>query len=229
MARRKSFAILGANYFGLSVAQALDEKKQLIKIFDYNEENMNKHINEFDSVEGVILDSTNKIALEKNGIVQFDGVVVCYGSNMESSILTVLNLIDLGVNNIIVRARDEKHKRILIALGLEEDMVIIPDVMSARMVATKTLFDIESEVQSTDGDFVFTSIEVTNKEIINKKIFDVGLNPNKDYNIVQIKRNGKIVIPDEYTVLKENDNIIIFARNHVVNDLVLKIRGDEEN
>ncbi|AKX33777.1 potassium uptake protein KtrA [Spiroplasma litorale] len=227
MARKKSFAILGANYFGLSVAQALDEKKQLIKIFDYNEEKLNKHINEFDSVEGVILDTTNKMALEKNGIVQFDGIIVCFGSNMESSILTVLNLIDLEVENIIVRARDEKHKRILIALGLDEDMVVIPDVMSARMVATKTLFDIESEVQSTDGEFVFTSIEVTNQEVINKKIFDVGLNPNKDFNIVQIKRNGKIVIPDEYTALKENDIVVVFARNNVVNDLALKIKGGE--
>ncbi|AKU79360.1 potassium channel family protein [Spiroplasma turonicum] len=228
MARKKSFAILGANYFGLSVAQALEEKKQIIKIFDYNEENLNKHINEFDSVEGVILDTTNKAALEKNGIVQFDGVIVCFGSNMESSILTVLNLIDLEVENIIVRARDEKHRRILKALGLEGDMVVIPDVMSAKMVATKTLFDIESEVQSTDGEFVFTNIDVRNKEIINKKVFDVGLNPNKDFNIVQIKRNGKIVIPDEYTALKENDTIVIFARNNVVNDLVMKIRGDED-
>ncbi|WP_342258629.1 TrkA family potassium uptake protein [Spiroplasma endosymbiont of Dioctria linearis] len=228
MARKKSFAIFGANYFGLSVAQTLDERKQLIKIFDYDEERLNLHINQFESVEGVVLDATNKNALEKNGISQYDGVIVCFGGNMESSILTVLNLIDLGVENIIVKARDERHKRILLALGLEEDKVIIPDVITGKMVATKSLFDIESEVQSIDNEYVFTSITVHEEEIIDKSIFDAGLVSNKDFNIIQIKRNGKTILPDEYTILKEGDILGVYAKNNVVNDLVLKIRGEQE-
>ncbi|WP_338985307.1 TrkA family potassium uptake protein [Spiroplasma endosymbiont of Diplazon laetatorius] len=228
MARKKSFAIFGANYFGLSVAQTLDEKKQLIKIFDYDEEKLNLHINQFESVEGVVLDATNKNALEKNGINQYDGVIVCFGGNMESSILTVLNLLDLGVENIIVKARDERHKRILLALGLEEDKVIIPDVITGKMVATKSLFDIESEVQSIDNEYVFTSIVVNEEEIIDKSIFDAGLTSNKDFNIIQIKRNGKTILPDEYTVLKEGDILGVYAKNNIVNDLVLKIRGEQE-
>ncbi|WP_339029765.1 TrkA family potassium uptake protein [Spiroplasma endosymbiont of Cantharis nigra] len=228
MARKKSFAIFGANYFGLSVAQTLDERKQLIKIFDYDEEKLNLYINQFESVEGVVLDATNKNALEKNGISQYDGVIVCFGGNMESSILTVLNLIDLGVENIIVKARDERHKRILLALGLEEDKVIIPDVITGKMVATKSLFDIESEVQSIDNEYVFTSITVYEEEIIDKSIFDAGLVSNKDFNIIQIKRNGKTILPDEYTILKEGDILGVYAKNNVVNDLVLKIRGEQE-
>ncbi|QHX36368.1 TrkA family potassium uptake protein [Spiroplasma sp. BIUS-1] len=228
MARKKSFAIFGANYFGLSVAQTLDEKKQLIKIFDYDEEKLNLHINQFETVEGVVLDATNKNALEKNGINQYDGVIVCFGGNMESSILTVLNLLDLGVENIIVKARDERHKRILLALGLEEDKVIIPDVITGKMVATKSLFDIESEVQSIDNEYVFTSITVNEEEIIDKSIFDAGLSSNKDFNIIQIKRSGKTILPDEYTVLKEGDILGVYAKNNIVNDLVLKIRGEQE-
>ncbi|ALD66028.1 potassium channel family protein [Spiroplasma cantharicola] len=228
MARKKSFAIFGANYFGLSVAQTLDERKQLIKIFDYDEERLNLYINQFESVEGVVLDATNKNALEKNGISQYDGVIVCFGGNMESSILTVLNLLDLGVENIIVKARDERHKRILLALGLEEDKVIIPDVITGKMVATKSLFDIESEVQSIDNEYVFTSITVYEEEIIDKSIFDAGLVSNKDFNIIQIKRNGKTILPDEYTILKEGDILGVYAKNNVVNDLVLKIRGEQE-
>ncbi|AUB31177.1 potassium channel family protein [Spiroplasma floricola] len=228
MARKKSFAIFGANYFGLSVAQTLDEKKQLIKIFDYDEEKLNLHINEFESVEGIVLDATNKNALEKNGIAQYDGVIVCFGGNMESSILTVLNLLDLGVENIIVKARDERHKRILLALGLEEDKVIIPDVITGKMVATKSLFDIESEVQSIDNEYVFTSITVKEEEVIDKSIFDAGLSSNKDFNIIQIKRNGKTLLPDEYTILKEGDILGVYAKNNIVNDLVLKIRGEQE-
>ncbi|AHI52473.1 potassium channel family protein [Spiroplasma culicicola] len=228
MAKKKSFAIIGANHFGLSVAQTLDEKKQHIKIFDINEEKLNLYVSEFESVEAIVLDTTNKNALERNGISQFDCVIVCFGSSMEASILTVLNLIDLGVENITVNARDKHHKRILLALGIEEDKVIIPDVMTGKLVATKSLFDIEGDVQSTDGEYSFTSIQVLDENVIDKTISENGLSTNKDFNIVQIKRNGKVVIPDEYTTLKEEDILIVFAKNTMINDLVIKIRGEIE-
>ncbi|AOG60078.1 potassium uptake protein KtrA [Spiroplasma helicoides] len=228
MAKKKSFAIIGSNFFGLSVAQTLDEKKQHIKMFDINEEKLNLYVSEFDSVEVVVLDSTNKSALERNGISQFDCVIVSLGSNMESSILTVLNLIDLGVENIIVNARDRRHKRILLALGISEDKVIIPDVLAGKLIATKTLFDIDGDVQSTDGEYSFTNIVVKEEQVIDKTISESGLTTNKDFNIVQIKRNGKIVIPDEYTALKEDDVLVVFAKNNMINDLILKIRGELE-
>lgn len=223
MARKKSFAVIGANNFGLSVARTLEEKKQVVKIFDINEEKLNLYLSDLETIDGVIVDSTNKTALEKNGISQFDGVIVCFGSSMEVSIVTVLNLLDLDVENIVAKARDERHKRILIALGLDEQQIIIPDVITGQMVATKSLFDIESEVQSTDGEYVSTKIIVNEPSIIDKTIGEANLTPNKDFNIVQIRRNGKIVLPDEYTVLKENDQLVVFAKTTVINDLVLKL------
>ncbi|QEH61376.1 potassium uptake protein KtrA [Spiroplasma chinense] len=228
MAKKKSFAIIGASNFGLSVAKTLDEKRQNIKIFDINEEKLNLHLSDFEAGEAIVLDSTNKNALEKNGIAQFDCVIVAFGSDMEASILTVLNLIDLEVENIIVSARDKHHKRILLALGIEEDKIIIPDVLAGRLIATKSLFDIDGDVQSTDGEYSFTHIMVKNEEVFDKTINEAGLSTNKDFNIVQIKRNGKVVIPDEYTVLKEDDFIVMFAKNNMVNDLILKIRGEME-
>ncbi|QBQ07340.1 potassium uptake protein KtrA [Spiroplasma gladiatoris] len=229
MAKKKSFAIIGANYFGLSVAQTLDEKKQYIKMFDINEEKLNLYLSDFDSVEGIVLDTTHKSALEKNGISQFDCVIVSLRSNMEASIITVLNLIDLGVENIIVNAKDNHHKRILVALGIDEDKVIIPDVLTGKLMATKSLFDIEGDLQSTDGEYSFTNIIVKDEQIIDKTINEAGLSTNKDFNIIQIKRNGKIVIPDEYTALKEDDTLVVFAKNNIINNLIEKIKGDWED
>ncbi|QGS51573.1 potassium channel family protein [Spiroplasma tabanidicola] len=225
MAKKKSFAIIGASFFGLSVAQTLDEKKQYIKIFDINEEKLNLYAADFESAEAIVLDTTNKSALERNGIAQFDCVIVSLRSSMEASIITVLNLIDLGVENIIVNARDRHHKRILLALGIEEDKIIIPDVLTGKLIATKSLFDIDGDVQSTDGEYSFTNIIVKDEQIIDKTINEAGLSTNKDFNIVQIKRNGKIVIPDEYTALKEDDLLVVFAKNNIINNLIEKIRG----
>lgn len=229
MARKKSFAIIGANSFGLSIAKTLDDKKQLVTIFDINEEKLNLNLSDLDSIEGIVIDSTNKSILEKNSVSQFDGVIVCFGTNMEASIVTVLNLLDLNVENIIAKARDERHKRILKAIGLDEQQIIIPDVITGQMVATKSLFDIESEVQSADGEFISTKITVLEQSIINKTIGECNLSPNKDFNIIQVRRSGKVVLPDNYTILKENDILTIYAKSTVVNDLVLKISGTRDN
>lgn len=228
MAKKKSFAILGANRFGLAVAQALDEKKQSVKVFDINEERLNLYVSEFESVDAIIMDTTNKLALERNGIIQFDYVIVSFGSSMETSILTILNLVDLGVENIIVNARDYNHKRILMALGIDEDYIVIPDEITGKLIATKSLFDIEGQVQSTDGDYSFTNIIVNDPKVIGVSIGEAGLYSNREFTIVQIKRSGKVVIPDEYTILKKDDLLVIFAKNNIIKDLTLKIRGEEE-
>ncbi|WP_237243941.1 potassium channel family protein [Spiroplasma clarkii] len=185
-------------------------------------------MSEYESIDGIIMDTTNKVALEKNGIIQYDYVIVCFGSNMEASILTILNLIDLGVDNIIVNARDFNHKRILMALGIEEDSIVIPDEITGKLIATKSLFDIEGQVQSTDGDYSFTNIIVNDAKVIGRSISESGLTSNRDFTIVQIKRSGKVVIPDEYTILKKDDLLVIFAKNNIIRDLTIKIRGEEE-
>jgi len=228
MLKKKSFAIFGANRLGVAIAQALDGKNQSVKVFDTNEEKLNLFVSEFETVDAIITDTTNKLALEKNGIAQFDYVIVCYGSNVQANILTVLNLIDLKVKNIIVNARDHNHMRILRALGIEKNNIVIPDEVAGKLIITKSLFDIESQIQSTDGDYSFTNITVNSADIIGKTIKQVGLTSGKEFNIVQIQRNKKIISPNDKTELKKNDILRIFARNTSIKDLITKLQDNNE-
>ncbi|ATZ18992.1 potassium uptake protein KtrA [Williamsoniiplasma somnilux] len=227
MAKKKSFAIIGASNFSLAVLNTLVEKRQQVTVFDTDADRLELYLSEYESVDSIILDSTNKSALKNNGINQYDGVIVGFGSNIEASMMTVLNLIDLGCVNIIVKARDSKHKRVLTALGLKENQIIIPDAISGKIVGIRSVFDIDADidVQSIDEDFMSTTINALNPEILDKTIQESGLTGTKDYNIIQIKRKGKILLPDAYTIIKEGDAIVIFARTTVINDLVFKIQG----
>ncbi|WP_339022941.1 TrkA family potassium uptake protein [Spiroplasma endosymbiont of Crioceris asparagi] len=228
MARKKTFAVIGASPLGLSVARELDKKKQIVKLFDISEEKLNAHIDDFESVEGIVADCTLKKVLEKNGIDQFDSVIVCISKNIEANIMVTLNIIDLNVSNFIVQGIENKHERILIALGLTEEQIIVPNKISGKLVATKVLFDIDIDVQPIDNEFVFTKVEVKEESHFDRSIAENNLVTNKDFTIVQIRREGKILIPDEYTIIKERDLLYIFARNNIVNDLVLKISGINE-
>ncbi|ATZ20693.1 potassium channel family protein [Mesoplasma coleopterae] len=228
MAKKKSIAIIGVSNFSLSVIKTLVDKKQQVTVFDYDEDKLNLHLSEYEyGVDVIVLDSTNKMALAKNGIKAYDVVIVGVGTNIESGLMTVLNLIDLECENIIARARDEKHKRILTALGLSENQIILPDALAGNIVAARSMFniDLDVDVQSIDEDFVSTTLSVNNHNIFNKTILATGLSTTKDFNIIQIRRKGKILLPDDYTELKENDEVVVFARTTVINELAEKIQG----
>jgi trk system potassium uptake protein TrkA len=68
MARRKSFAVIGVNNIGIYTTKSLLEKNQSVTLYDNDSEKLNKIIDdELNGAEGVIIDSTNKQALENNG------------------------------------------------------------------------------------------------------------------------------------------------------------------
>lgn len=228
MAKKKSFAIIGASNFSAGVLNTLVENRQQVTMFDIDESRLDLLLAEHDTVDGIILDSTNKVSLSKNGINQYDGVIVGFGSNIEASMITVLNLLDLKCNKIIVKARDNRHKRILQALGISDNQIIIPDSIAGKIVGTRATFDIDAdiEVQSIDDEYISTSLVVKSDAVIGKTLKEAGLTTNKDFNIIQIKRKGRILIPDNYILLKEDDYIVLFAKPGVINDLAFKIQGE---
>ncbi|KAJ3625351.1 hypothetical protein Zmor_004318 [Zophobas morio] len=188
---------------------------------------MNKVIDdELNGAEGIIIDSTNKQALENNGVTQFDGVLVCYENNLETSVVTTLNLLELETENVVAIAKNERHKKILLAIGLGEQDIVVPGILTGQVVATKSIFDIETDVQTTDGEFISTKITITEESIFDKTIDECNLNQSKDFNIIQIKRNGKTILPEPDTILKENDILMIYAKSNLINDLVLKLSNE---
>ncbi|ATZ16758.1 potassium uptake protein KtrA [Williamsoniiplasma luminosum] len=228
MIKKKNFAIIGASNFGISVLSTLIDKKQTVTMLDSDAEKLEKAISGFDTVDTIVLDSTNKINLAKQGIAQYDGVIVAMGSNIESSLMTVLNLVDLKVKKIFVKARDDKHKRVLQALGLNENQIITPDTIAGKIVATRATFDIDAdiEVQSIDDEYISTSLFVKSEDVVGKTLQEAGVSASKDFIIIQIKRKGKILIPDDYTILKFDDIVVILAKPVVINELALKIQGE---
>jgi trk system potassium uptake protein TrkA len=209
MARRKSFAVIGVNNIGIYTTKSLLEKNQSVTLYDNDSDKLNKIIDdELNGAEGVI--------------------IVCFENSLETSVVTTLNLIELEIENIIVIAKNERHKKILLAIGVTEQDIVVPGTLTGQVVATKSIFDIESEVQTSDGEFISTKITITEPSICDKTIEENNLNPSKDFNIVQIKRSGKTILPEPNVVLKEGDILMIYAKSNLINDLILKLSGDKD-
>jgi len=127
------FAVIGLGSFGAHVAQTLYEKGNEVVAVDKDKEKV-EEVKTFVS-HAVNMDATVKENLQALGVGEMDVVVVSSGPEMESSILTVLYLHEMGVKRIIAKALTEDHAKILEAVGATE--VIYPEKDMALKTALK--------------------------------------------------------------------------------------------
>ncbi len=123
-----NYAVIGLGKFGFHVAKGLAQQGVAVIAADQDEEQV-REINEFVQ-DAVILDSTDIRALREAGIGNVEVAVVSIGENIESSILTVMALKELGVETVVAKAITPVHGQILSKLGAAK--VIYPEMESAK-------------------------------------------------------------------------------------------------
>ena len=83
----------------------------------------------------VVGDATKRQVLEEAGAEGADAAVVATGENLAASILALLAVKDLGIENIFVKVRSEDHARIVHQLGVVD--CIFPERESAMSLASR--------------------------------------------------------------------------------------------
>ncbi|MGB7418048.1 MAG: TrkA family potassium uptake protein [Erythrobacter sp.] len=85
--------------------------------------------------EAVIADARDEAALREAGVASYDAAIVAIGSNLEASVLCHMNLQNLGLQQITVKAFDMRHARILEALGAND--IVIPEQDAGEHIAQR--------------------------------------------------------------------------------------------
>ena len=78
-------------------------------------------------------DATNIDALKQLGAQEFSSAVVGVGTSIESSVLITVNLVDLGIEHLWVKAITSAHGKILTRIGANH--VIYPEADAGRRAA----------------------------------------------------------------------------------------------
>ena len=105
------FAVIGLGSFGATVALELTRLKHDVIGIDTNKRNVENISDQI--THAVIADATDEHVLDELNIQNCDAVVVAIGEDIEASILCVLNLKNLGVEKILVKAKTKAHHTIL--------------------------------------------------------------------------------------------------------------------
>ncbi len=114
----EKITVIGLGQFGMRVAKELTKRGADVLAIDRSLDKIEAIKSEV--AYAVALDSTNIRALRSQNIEQMDSVFVAIGENMESLLLTTVNLLEINIKRIIARAVSEEQKIILSKLGVQE-------------------------------------------------------------------------------------------------------------
>ena len=213
----KQFAIIGLGKFGYYLAVHLYEKGHEVLAIDKNP----KPVQEIkDQVsQAVVTDATDRKALEALELKEMDTVVVCIGSILSNSILTTLNLKDIGVSHVLAKAMSEAHGRILKKIGASE--VIFPEKDLAISLAERLHNPNMLEyLPFVEGYSIIESAPP--KEFIGKSLRELDLINRYGIQVVAIKE----IIPDRLNLIptakftvKDSDILILLGPNEALETL----------
>ena len=97
-----SYGIIGLGRFGTALAKTLSEAGEEVIVID-NTESKVKELRQY-TENAFVAETLTKEVLEEIGIQNCDTVVVCIGEKIDTSILTTLNVVSLGVPRVIAKA-----------------------------------------------------------------------------------------------------------------------------
>lgn len=210
---RKQFAVIGLGRFGSSVCNTLKRLGHEVLGMDSSEELTREAHANHTATHVVRGDSTDIHSLDEIGMRNFDTVVVAIGSNMEASILTVLNLQDLGVKNIIAKAGYDKHGKVLERIGGEGIRVVYPESQMGERVAHS--IGGVGILESLELDPNYSIIEIpTPASLIGKTLLEADLRARYGVTVIAILSRGTVnVAPAPDDRLQAGDVITVIGAN----------------
>ena len=214
--KNQQFAVLGLGKFGTEITKALYNYGYEVLAIDIDEEKINEVANY--CTHSLVADVSEENTLRTVAIENFDTVVIAIGNNIQASIITALICKELGVKNIIAKAHNEKHGKVLNKIGVNQ--VIYPEAAIAVKVATTLINpNIQNHMEIVAG-YSIAEIRIPDKWI-NKNLGELALRSEYAVNVLIIIRANDEVItaPTGDTILKKDDIIVVGGSNQDIENL----------
>lgn len=209
MSKSKQFCVLGLGRFGLSVAKTLSDNGFDVLAVDKNPEFV-QIASEF-VTHAVKADVTDEHSMRALGIGNLDVVIVAIGSSLEASVMATVIAKDLGNKYVISKAQDDQQKRILERIGA--DRVIFPEREMGVRIANSLMYGNFVEFIELSEEFVIAEIEPL-AEWDGKTLAQSGIRNKFGFNIVAIRRHGKVkVVPEASQIINKDDILVVIGEN----------------
>lgn len=206
--QKKQYIVIGLGRFGMSVAMHLGALGHEVLAVD-SDENHVERVAPY-VTQAVQADATDEETLDKLGVASFDGAVVCIGANSRDSILVTVLCKEAGVPQVVAKAEDERHAKILRKVGA--DRVVFPERDMGQRVARSLDAPGIIEMMDLAADYRIAEIVVP-QAWCGKTLVDIHVRRNYGLAIIGIHR-GKAFIasPGAEARLHEGDVLLVLGK-----------------
>ena len=181
----ESVVVIGLGRFGRAVAESLQQLGHEVLAIDESAQIVQELSGNLAHV--VQANTTNVETLRQLDVGGFRHGVVAIGSDLESSVLSVLALSELGVPDIWAKAVTERHGKILEKTGSHH--VVYPEKTMGERVAHLVTSKIIDFIEFDDG-FAIAKTRAP-QDVLNKTLAESELRRVHNVTIVGIKTPGK--------------------------------------
>lgn len=218
MHRSSRFAVFGIGRYGTQIALALASKGAEVITFDNNPIRSEQIKDEV--ALALTMDTTDIRNLQRQRVQDMDAAVVAIGENFEATVLTALNLLDLGVPRVIVRANGENQQRILSSLGVKE--ILSPESEVASVISERLIHPSIGGFLQLPDDYEIAEIRVP-ESCIGRTLGSVDLTNRYELRLITIRRIFPAVsekdeptehiigVPKADMVIEATDTLVVFG------------------
>lgn len=211
------FCVIGLGNFGFNLAITLSKLRHQVLVIDESQEKIDFIGN---SVENAVCgDATNEAVLRAAGVKNCECGIVCMENDLSDSILITLLLKELGIRRIVVRATDERQKKVLLKVGATD--VILPEKESGTKLAYTLSKRGVIDYFAPSEDFNIAEI-VTPKSWVGKSVIEIDVRKKYNVNIIAVAAQGEEkfeLLADPNRRFAENELLVLAGDNKAMQRL----------
>ena len=195
--------------FGSTVATTLAQYNCEVIAIDIDESCVERIADEV--TKAVVADTTDIEQLRALGLDDIDVAIIAIGTHLEESVLTTMNVKDLGVPYVIAKAKNKQFSKILEKVGA--DRVIRAEKDMGIKVAKSLLRKNIVDLVELDKDYSFVEINAP-VEWIGKSVQDLDIRKAFHMNVIGVKDstdNMTLNIGANY-IVKNGDRFLVIGK-----------------
>ncbi len=213
--KEKQFAVLGLGRFGEALAITLSELGCNVVVVDHDEEKIQNIANSV--TYAVQADVSDINALRSIGLKNVDAVIVSITSDINSSIMGIVNAQELGVSEIYGKANNAQHEKVLLKLGVKK--VFSPERDMGERVAHNLFSGDFIDILELDTNHSIVEVDAL-RDWAGKTLSELDLRSTYGINVIAIRSKDILnAIPNADDVVKIDDIMVVMGENRSINEI----------
>lgn len=212
--KRKQFAVIGLGVFGSTIASSLAKMGYEVLAVDRDITCVERIA---DTVtKAVQADATDINELRSLGIGEFDTVIIAIGNHLEESMLSVMNVKELGVPYVLAKAKNKQFMQILLKIGA--DRVVRSEKEMGERVAKSLVRKNIIDIIEVDNDYSIIEMKAP-ASWIGKTLKTLNVRSAYKMNILAIRYafQEKLVLSvDPNYVIEDGDHFLVLGETEAV-------------